>query len=378
MKPLFRLSHLVLAVIALITVAATISLSEVSARLLFAEELGDSCWQTGGKGFKHGCTSRMKVAEGPWVENSYNNCGYRTRESCRPKPPGALRVAVLGTSISKGFGVAYDQSFAARTTKTLTQTCARPVDVQNVNFYFPTGPKDANWQGMGLRTDEALGLSPDAMILMITPFDLINYKPDSPTVPSGPKASAPSIGPADRILSEARSAVARARALREESRAVLMLRHLVYKDPETFLRLYLSDPDSSGYLNTTFSPAWTERMTLLDHTVATVAARAAAGKVPLYLVYTPFEAAPLLIARGDKRPSIDPRRMDHIVSDLARKHGAQYVDLTTALSQTKGLRGLYYSVNGHFNGAGNAVMADVMVKALTAPGQAFASCSSSD
>lgn len=43
-----------------------------------------------------GCISRMKNAESSWETNQYNDCGYRTKESCGPKPAGTIRVALVG------------------------------------------------------------------------------------------------------------------------------------------------------------------------------------------------------------------------------------------------------------------------------------------
>ena len=61
------------------------------------------------------CTARYKAGEGPWAENSYNACGYRTEHPCGPKPPGSFRVALIGSSTSMGYLIPYQQTFAVRT-----------------------------------------------------------------------------------------------------------------------------------------------------------------------------------------------------------------------------------------------------------------------
>ena len=39
-----------------------------------------------GTRFVPNCKARYKSGEGPWAENDYNECGYRSKESCLTKP----------------------------------------------------------------------------------------------------------------------------------------------------------------------------------------------------------------------------------------------------------------------------------------------------
>jgi len=114
-----------------LTVAVVGGGAEVVSRILYpAKEINACLVRAKGAAplyYKGGCASRTKIPEGPWVTNAYNACGSRTPEACGPKPAGAIRVAVVGSSTSAGYMVNYADSFAARASAALTKACRRPV-----------------------------------------------------------------------------------------------------------------------------------------------------------------------------------------------------------------------------------------------------------
>jgi hypothetical protein len=163
-----------------------------------------------------------------FFEVPYNECGYRTAERCGSKPPNGIRVAVLGTSISRSYAVAYEESWAARATAELTKRCGRPVEFQNVSMMWkePRGPA---WDQFDSKVDEALGLGPDVILLMLAPWDIWKYGGEAVQSSAGasPAARSPKREwvPFYQPLHEAAETF---RRLREDSRAVLVLRHLIY------------------------------------------------------------------------------------------------------------------------------------------------------
>ena len=100
-----RRDWILLPLIAVATITCMMAVSEAAARVVWpAQE--DSCLVRGGASglrFLPSCKSRAKEPETPWVEDSYNSCGYRTLEPCGPKPVGTIRIAVLGSSFSHGY-----------------------------------------------------------------------------------------------------------------------------------------------------------------------------------------------------------------------------------------------------------------------------------
>ena len=110
--PLPRRDLLILPLISICTIVLCLIAAESLASYFFASQELNPCMVADpvhGAKFKPNCTVRMKAAEGPWVTSSYNDCGYRTKESCGPKSPGTTRIALLGSSASEGFYNSYDQ-----------------------------------------------------------------------------------------------------------------------------------------------------------------------------------------------------------------------------------------------------------------------------
>src|SRR5689334_11752336 len=84
--------------------------------------------------YRPSCSYTNKAAEGPMVRYAFNDCGYRSRRACRPKPAGSTRIALLGASTAEGFKVAYEDGLAPRVEASLTQSCRRPVEIQNMGI----------------------------------------------------------------------------------------------------------------------------------------------------------------------------------------------------------------------------------------------------
>ena len=122
--------YVLLPLIALATLLLLAFGCEGAARLVWPDHQADACQKADGSGFRANCTARVRIAEGPWVEYRYNDCGLRADRPCA-KAPGTRRIAVAGTSISSGYWVPYEQAFAGRLEQTLGQACGGPVDVQS-------------------------------------------------------------------------------------------------------------------------------------------------------------------------------------------------------------------------------------------------------
>src|SRR5271165_273750 len=164
-----RRDYLLLPLLSLFTILVILSLAEIGARSVWTSAEDSSCdlkTPFSGNRNKANCSARMKLAEGPWVQNTYNECGYRSAASCLAKPPNTIRIALLGSSAAEGFMVPYSETFAALSEKVLTRECGRPVEVQNLAVTGIHLLEEAH------RIDEALALHPDAVVLLISPNDL--------------------------------------------------------------------------------------------------------------------------------------------------------------------------------------------------------------
>ena len=108
--------YVLLPLLSLLTICVTLLGLEFAARWCWPEIAVDSCeFHDDSKGFQFrpNCQSYVKNFEGPLVSNQYNECGFRTAEPCSSKLPNQLRVAVIGTSVSRGYLVPYTDNLGA-------------------------------------------------------------------------------------------------------------------------------------------------------------------------------------------------------------------------------------------------------------------------
>src|SRR5579863_10473039 len=86
-----RRDYILLPLLSFLTIVLMFAVSEIFTRLFWLQHKSFNCViedPVEGDRFKPNCTERSKLAEGPWVTYSYNDCGYRSITSCGPKPAG--------------------------------------------------------------------------------------------------------------------------------------------------------------------------------------------------------------------------------------------------------------------------------------------------
>jgi hypothetical protein len=350
--------------------------AEVMARMFFPEQQEDVCHvteSTGGR-FDANCHSRIKMFESAWIDNSYNECGYRSALSCKAEVPNALRVAVLGTSISRGYWVSYDQSFAGRVESDLTKACGRQIDLQNVSQADSILVTDHSWipiwHHIADRVPEALRLQPQALVLVMTSFDLASYTA-MPGENMAPEATSRTLS-LRQVLSRTVKTVKDYVA--NESRVMLLARHLAYRDADRYVLHELRQGDSSDYLRVPFTGQWSLRLKVADATIGKVASQARAAGVPLIVVLMPPRVQAALSAPGADRHHTDPFALGRALSSIVQAHGGHFVDMTTVISRLKDPADLFFAVNGHPNADGHAALAASVEAALVGDVPSFAGC----
>ena len=263
-----RRDYVILPLLCLATMLVMFGIAEGASRLIFVQHERDACMvhdSVLGTRFRPNCVSRVKAAEGPWVINRYNACGYRTPESCGPKPAGDVRIAVLGSSIAQGYLVPYQETFAARAAEQLTHRCGEPVQFQNLASIGYV------WERLARRADEALTLHPNAAIIVLIPFDLQQTDPGDDDGP-GPKVAHE--GPMKRL-----------ELLLKNSRALVAAQHYLFSRPDLYTQFYLRYGDRADLLRVPLTPAWQRRVddfdTLLGGIAERISCRARAAAVDL-------------------------------------------------------------------------------------------------
>lgn len=365
MTRLLRLDILALLLTSLVTAGVLVVGAERVAKLVFFQTGLDICEASHAMA---NCTGVFKLPEGPLVVNQYNDCGYRTAESCGSKPANGIRVAIVGTSISRGYGVAYGETIGAVAAAELSELCARPVEFQNVSYAWRERG-GAIWDQFEERVDEAFALKPDALMFVVAPWDLWKYNNETSV----------SYVLATRRFSrlpfydELHAAAEALRNVRENSRAVLALRHLIYLDPDVLVEQYLRTGDQSDYLRVPFTEAWRVRLAFLTTRLEQISSKTAKQGIPMILVYVPFAPQALLAASADLHSGVDPFAFDRAVGAAAARYGIQFIDVLPPMSRQRRPADMYYSVNGHPNGAGDAVIARTIVSEII-KNTIFSSC----
>src|SRR5215469_4042079 len=215
--------YLILPALSLLTAVLLLGSAEFTARTLWPKNTVDSCLvrDSSGMHYKAGCVSKTKIPEGPWVESHYNDCGLQSDFPCHFKSAGDLRIAILGSSSAEGYMVPFEASYGAGLERILSLKCGRTVEVQNLAV------AGTHLTDVARRTDEALSLRPDLVLIVLTPYDLWKEITEEP---AGGNLSQPGRPQPQSLV---RSQVEQLKQSIRESSALLMLRHLLYRDART-------------------------------------------------------------------------------------------------------------------------------------------------
>ena len=356
-----RRDLILLPLISLLTIAFLVGAAEFGARWAWPEEKADSCLAKHGElGYRArpNCVSHIKAAEGPWVENHYNDCGLLSVRSCHAPAGGMLRLAAVGSSIGYTYLVPWKDSWQGLTADSLGRLCRRPVDFQNFAGLY-------NLNESAMRAPEAAATHPEAAVMFIDATDLFQDPPADfdlnqaahKDVITPPPGHLPGwAGVRDNLQFQ---------RLKGDSRAALLAEHFMFKGARTYLDLYLKNGDKADFLRPPLSAAWRRRLAVLDKDLGYMADQLRAQNTPLLVVFVPQQAQAEIVS-GLSAPGTDPYLLNRAVEAIAVKHGARFLDATPRFQGVKDVSSYYYPVDGHLNAKGNALLADLVEQGLTA------------
>lgn len=349
-RKLPRWDYLVLPLLSLFTMVAFFAVAEITARSIWEAKEDSSCdlkTPFSGDRYKPNCTASMKLAEGPWVQNSYNECGYRSAASCGIKTPGTIRIALLGSSAAEGFMVPYRQTFASLTEEILTRECARTVEIQNLAITGIHLLEEAH------RVDEALALRPDLVIFLVTPNDLT-----MDTAPQWDVQNSRRKAPTSAEKHDLRGLLLKLKVLLRYSAAISALRYYYFKDDQTYLHLYLRTyGDAADFLRLPFSSLWQTRFDFFDSLLREMASRVHSAGVPFVLIPSPFRPQVALLSSGEVFPGTDPFAFDRKVAQIAAMDGVVDFEVIHDFSHLAQSGNLFYVADGHMRAPGQEILA---------------------
>ncbi|HZL52454.1 MAG TPA: hypothetical protein VFC37_16060 [Terracidiphilus sp.] len=355
-----RRDLIILPLLSLLTLAVCLLAAEAAARYFFVAQRDDSCSIDDSNivfRYRANCTTHGKAAEGPWVTHQFNDCGYRTKESCGPKPPGTTRIALVGASVAEGYLVAYDETFAARAARQLTLDLGRPIEIQNM------GREQCYAVCAFRRVDEALALKPDLILLAVNSSDF--EKMDLSDVANRFKPMQPVVDQIElRHKMDPRNPLNAVQDFVGKSRAGIAALHFLFQNPATYVRMYLISGERSAYLRRSSSPAWEKRLDAYDLLLDEMAQKARDANVPIVLMEVPTVAQASLVSMSTMPPGLDPYTLDRRLAQITARHGIQFIDALDAFKQGPPANKLFYVVDGHLNSAGHGVVSSVLVAQL--------------
>jgi hypothetical protein len=222
------------------------------------------------------------------------------------------------------------------------------VDFQN------QGTEAADVNRIDLRIPEAVRLHPAAIVMTIGPYDLQHLK-DPPPPADGPKPPRPF------------DLVNRMR----ESRLFLLIEYYLFRDPAAHARAFLLKGDSADYVRTPLSPVWQRRVQDFGDLLGRIVAQTEG--IPVLLFYIPERPQVALAGPVADPPDVDPFVLGTALDRVAAPLGVRFTDTTRALAAAPDFQSLFYTIEGHANAGGHAVIAaDVEQALLSEP--AFARC----
>jgi hypothetical protein len=260
----------------------------------------------------------------------------------------------MGSSASEGMLVPYDETFAVRTANELTQSCGHPIEIQNLGRErcFPVCSF--------LRMDEALALKPAIVMMTVTPYDIEHI------LPSDFEERYKPISRHQSDTTPEKSGVLKTvQGIVTGSRAVTAVEHFLFQDPATQLRMFLMYGDKADYLRPPFSAAWEKRLSVLDLLLGEMAQKVHSANASFVLIEMPGVAQAAALVVPNPPAGVDPGALNKRLEQISSRHGIQFVDVLEKFRKTPGSNRMFYLVDGHLNGEGQALISGPLVEQLT-------------
>ena len=342
---------LLLPLIVLSVIFVFLGTSELLADRMFPQRGRFTCETTDQLGVpreKPNCVFHYKNAEGPFVEYRFNECGYRSSKPCGAKPRDTLRVVLMGSSMTMGLFVPSDETYAVRTEAALSRICGRPVEVQNMG-----GPVHF-WDQPNL-VGEALRLSPDVIVLAVAPFNI----EEEPTAGQGSDRHSKTV--VERIGSAWHDLELKVRA----TKFVFAAQHFMLLDTQVLYEAFTNMGASREVFNSPQTPVGERKYAEFAKTLDQTMAKLNGSGVPLVVMAVPNRFASAVLSNRSHLEGLDPLWFGRHVSEIAVRDGALALDVTPEFAAYPHAERLFYPVDNHPTGEGNAVIARALVDRLT-------------
>ena len=304
-----------------------------------------------------------KIPDTQLVEYKFDCTGYRTGKECGPKPPGAYRIVLIGSSIAIGEGVPIEKTFATLLPMELSRRVGREVELYNyaMAFGFP--------RNTTLRFNDVLAAEPNLILWVVSSIDVklagfshLEYSQNSNSSQPGRITS----------LKNAIKGKIGGNPL-AASKTALGYFLQKYKSQGEYIRSYLAIPNGGegdwdtgpSALRSELSQEWKDRIRKFDEYAAEITRRVKTAGVPIVVVMVPTRAQAAMISMDEWPKGFDPFTIDKELGSIIRRHGGTYVDILSDFRVTSNPEQHYYPINGHPDADAHAMIAGFLAKELT-------------
>lgn len=276
------------------------------------------------------------------VEYAINEKGLRDATP-RPakKPAGTFRILLLGDSFTFGQGVEYADSWPALAERALARQGLAHVDLVK-----------AGRQGMDTRSELLLlrrlaaEYEPDAVVVGFLINDLYTNLP----IEAG----------TDEVWNRSRSQLFQLKGSALGLHLPTFVRRLAVRTDEAYVRLYLLTPRRGDFLQRPL-PQKAETQLEITRTLLRQFADACDELgVPLYVLSIPQQFQ--VLYRPDASSRIEVDLYDRELDRLAQAEGFAWVPALDDFRRASPGAPLFHRLDGHLTAAGNAVVAEVLVR----------------
>ena len=345
--------------VSLLTIVVLLGAAEIISRIGWAEHTYNPCIKQDYLGVYYAqpnCDARTKVAEGPWVDYHFNACGYRTFAACGAKPPGAIRIVLMGSSIGEGLHVRFEQTVGERTSEAVSKATGREVQLENLSL--TTLMPVFTYR----RLNEAINLHPDVVVWAVAPFDVaeplnrqtLDAVESNRRIPMPSPTSGRTLTFMKRIQN----------LLNNNVRASLVAQHFLFANPDFELHLFLGYGERAAYLRNPTTPAWETHYSEFNVILSRMATKLHSAGIPFVLMAVPSREAATLLNAKQPPPHTDAFDFSRRLQAMASNLNIGFVDAVQEFAHEPHSDRHFYYVDLHIDGDGHGLLARALESKL--------------
>lgn len=316
--------------------------------------------------------------EASWTDYKFNSHGHREDSEYGQKAQGTYRIVMTGSSIAFGFVVDREKSFAVLLPREISALTGRKVELYNESMGYAGGGTP---HSVLLQFNEVLAASPDAVLWVLSPYDIENVSSigwvRDPAQSAGKDIHA---RPPQSHFEQTISRIGSRLGVKSVPEPILKeldkvngqlqfqnyLKHFLYESQSLYVSASLNGPpDKIGFLDRNWGPEWTGRLHDFDGYAGALIGRANQAGVPVIAVFVPDGQLAAIISKGEWPSNCDPFKLDHELGASITRHGGTYVEILPDFRKDPNSEKGYFRFNGHPNEIGHAEIAKMIAMEIT-------------